>query len=162
MEEKRQPIKIVVAVDESEESMRALRWACKYVLAVHVDKSNEQSYKLILLHVQPNNCLVAGPVFILSNEVIGPLEYDARRTTQNILKGAVDICETNNVKAETHVVVGDPKERICEAVQMLGAHFLVMGSHGYGGFIRAIRGSVSDYCSRNAVCPVVVVNKKVL
>ena len=26
---------------------------------------------------------------------------------------------------------------------------------------RAIRGSVSDYCARNAMCPVVVVNKKV-
>eukprot|EP01018_Ginkgo_biloba_P017542 Gb_37413 [translate_table: standard] len=145
----------------SEESMRALRWACKYLLAAHVRNAHQQSYNFILLYVQPNNCFPAGPAYILSSEVIELLECDARRTTQKILKRGLDICQNNNVKAETHVVVGDPKERICESVQKLGAHFLVMGSHGYGGFIRAIMGSVSDYCSRNAACPVVVVNRKV-
>ncbi|BAT14911.1 Os11g0621825 [Oryza sativa Japonica Group] len=33
-----------------------------------------------------------------------------------------------------------------------------MGSHGYGLFKRALLGRVSDYCVRNASCPVLIVN----
>jgi nucleotide-binding universal stress UspA family protein len=42
-------------------------------------------------------------------------------------------------------------------VDKLGADVLVMGSHGYGLFKRALLGSVSDYCVRNANCPVLIV-----
>ena len=36
------------------------------------------------------------------------------------------------VKAKTEVVVGDPKEKICEVVDKLHADLLVMGSRGFG------------------------------
>uniref|UniRef100_A0A0E0RB20 UspA domain-containing protein n=1 Tax=Oryza rufipogon TaxID=4529 RepID=A0A0E0RB20_ORYRU len=42
-------------------------------------------------------------------------------------------------------------------VDKLGADVLVMGSHGYGLFKRALLGRVSDYCVRNASCPVLIV-----
>lgn len=35
-------------------------------------------------------------------------------------------------KVKTHVVIGDPKEKICEAVQDLHADLLVMGSRAFG------------------------------
>lgn len=35
-------------------------------------------------------------------------------------------------QVRTHVVVGDPKEKICEAVQDLHADVLVMGSRAFG------------------------------
>jgi nucleotide-binding universal stress UspA family protein len=151
---------IVVAVDESEESMRACEWACKHLLSAQTNI--QQSYNFILLHVQPNACVSTGPAYILSDQVLELLELQTKKSTQRILKRALDICDRYGVKAETHVVIGEAKERICEAAAKLGAHFLVVGSHGYGTFVRAIRGSVSDYCVRNATCPVVVVNKKVL
>ena len=59
----------------------------------------------------------------------------AKKSTQRILKRALDICDRYGVKEETHVVVGDAKERICEAAAKLGAHFLVVGSHGHGTFV---------------------------
>lgn len=152
-------VNIVVAVDESEESLRACEWACKHLLAAQADI--QQSYNFILLYVQPTPCISTGPAYIPSNQVFELLELQTKRSTQRILKRALNICERYGVKAETHVVTGEAKERICEAAAKLGAHFLVVGSHGHGAFIRAMRGSVSDYCSRNAVCPVVVVNKKV-
>lgn len=161
---------IVVAVDESEESMRACEWACKHLSAIEAGKVNEttdiqqqqQLYNLILIHVQStDSSFSAGPAYILSNQVFEFLDLDAKRSTQMVLNRALKICDRYGVKAETHVVTGEAKERICEAVAKLGAHLLVVGSHGHGGFIRAIRGSVSDYCSRNSKCPVVVVNKKV-
>ena len=74
--------------------------------------------------------------YILSDEVFQLLEFDTKRTTQRILNRALQICDQYGVKAETHVVFGEAKERICEAAAKLGTHLLVIGSHGYGGFIR--------------------------
>jgi len=151
---------IVVAVDESEESIRACEWACKHILAAQTD--TQQSYNFILLHVQPTACVSTGPAYIPSDHVFELFELQTKKTTQRILKRALNICNRYGVKAETHVVIGEAKERICEAAAKLGPHFLVVGSHGHGTFVRAIMGSVSDHCARNATCPVVVVNKKVL
>jgi len=163
---------IVVAVDESEESMRACEWACKHLLPTEtpveietsdIQQHQQHQYNFILLHVQPATSSVsAGPAYILSNQVFEFLDMDAKRNTEKILNRALHICHRYDVKAENHVVTGEAKERICEAAAKLGAHLLIVGSHGHGGFIRAIRGSVSDYCTRNSICPVVVVNKKVL
>ena len=36
------------------------------------------------------------------------------------------------VNVKTNVVVGDPKEKICEAVQNLNVDLLVMGSRAFG------------------------------
>lgn len=36
------------------------------------------------------------------------------------------------VKVETKVIVGDPKEKICEFVEILQADLLVMGSRAFG------------------------------
>ena len=40
------------------------------------------------------------------------------------------------MKPETSVVIGEAKEKICEAAAKLEAHFLVVGSHGHCSFIR--------------------------
>ncbi|XP_057871434.1 uncharacterized protein LOC131077858 isoform X3 [Cryptomeria japonica] len=121
-------VKILVAVDESQESIRACEWAS----------------------------------YILSSQVLHLMESAEAKTTQKVLKRALDVCNRYDVKAETRVVNGNPQERICEAAKKLGAHFIVVGTHGHGPFMRAIKGSVSDYCSRNATCPVIVVNKNAL
>jgi len=155
---------VMLAVDDSGESMSALLWACKHLLPArcpHGDNIKEQPYKFILVHIQPTACFVAGPAYVLSEDVVNLLEMDAHRTTQKIFQKALRICRDNNVKAETKAFVGDTKQRLCEAALNLGADFLVMGSHGHGFFKRVIMGSVSQYCRENAVCPVIVANKKV-
>eukprot|EP00253_Pinus_taeda_P023410 PITA_23410 len=155
---------IVVAVDESEESMRALSWACKYLLPAqcpHGDSTQQQPCKFILVHIQPDTCFAAGPAYIVSEDVVNLLEMDAIRTTQKIFKRALCICRENNVKAETEVFAGEVKPRLCEAACKLGADILVMGSHSHGFFKRVIMGSLSDYCCQNSPSPVVVVTKNV-
>jgi len=55
---------IVVAVDESEESMSALLWACKYLLPAqcpHGDNTQQLPCKFILVHIQPDTCFAVGP-----------------------------------------------------------------------------------------------------
>jgi hypothetical protein len=44
-------------------------------------------------------------------------------------------------------VIGEAKERICEAAPKLGAHFLVVGSHGHGTFVRYLIILVFNSCS---------------
>uniref|UniRef100_A0A0D6QUR0 UspA domain-containing protein n=1 Tax=Araucaria cunninghamii TaxID=56994 RepID=A0A0D6QUR0_ARACU len=152
-------VNIVVAVDESQESMRACQWACTHLLADQ--KNAHQPYKFTLLHVQAPICVAGGPAYIMSSDVCYLLELDTKRSTQKILKQALNICRHRNVKADTHVVIGKPKERICEAAQKLGANFLVMGRRDHSLLIRLVRESLCDCCSRNAMCPVIVVNEKV-
>ncbi|PSR96330.1 Universal stress protein [Actinidia chinensis var. chinensis] len=52
------------------------------------------------------------------------------------------------------------KERLCLEVERLGLSAVIMGSRGFGATKRENSGrlgSVSDYCVRHCVCPVVVV-----
>lgn len=52
------------------------------------------------------------------------------------------------------------KERLCLEVERLGFNAVIMGSRGFGATRRGSNGrlgSVSDYCVRHCVCPVVVV-----
>lgn len=63
-----------------------------------------------------------------------------------------------------HVVKDrDMKERLCLEVERLRLSVMIMGSRGYGAKNRGIiiskgkLGSVSDYCVKHCICPVVVV-----
>ncbi|KAL7175962.1 hypothetical protein ACSBR2_029519 [Camellia fascicularis] len=52
------------------------------------------------------------------------------------------------------------KERLCLEVERLGLSAVIMGSRGFGAIKRGNNGrlgSVSDYCVRHCVCPLVVV-----
>ncbi|KAL4636791.1 hypothetical protein ACB092_03G034100 [Castanea dentata] len=65
--------------------------------------------------------------------------------------------DLHDVKVETRIDHGDPRDVICEMTQNLGANVLVMGSHGYGLIKRAFLGSVSNHCVQNVKCPVLIV-----
>ncbi|CAI5510239.1 unnamed protein product [Closterium sp. Naga37s-1] len=54
----------------------------------------------------------------------------------------------------------DPRERICNEVERMKAHTLIMGSRGLSTVKRLVLGSVSDYCVNHATCPVIVVRPK--
>jgi nucleotide-binding universal stress UspA family protein len=53
-------------------------------------------------------------------------------------------------------VEGSPGISICELASEESEDAIVMGSHGHGGFRRALLGSLSDYVVRHATCPVVI------
>ncbi|GAB4861346.1 hypothetical protein Ancab_036508 [Ancistrocladus abbreviatus] len=157
---------VVVAVDGSETSMKALRWAIDNVKLRSPSPEFPEGGSLVLLHVQSPPSIAVGinpgsiPFGGPSVEVpafTAAIEAHQRRITEAILNHAMAICAEKNVTAKTHVVIGDPKEKICEEVDNLHADLLVMGNRAYGPIKRLFLGSVSKSCSNHASCPVVIV-----
>jgi nucleotide-binding universal stress UspA family protein len=65
--------------------------------------------------------------------------------------------EEAGVETRTLVLRGIPVEEICAAAATYTPRFLVVGSHGWGAFRRAVFGSVSTGVLHRAKCPVLVV-----
>ncbi|MFC7483306.1 universal stress protein [Luedemannella flava] len=60
-----------------------------------------------------------------------------------------------DVVVRQRVLRGHPAAVLIDAASR--ADLLVVGSHGHGGFVGALLGSVSQHCAHHATCPVVVV-----
>ncbi|KAM3278125.1 hypothetical protein ACQJBY_045780 [Aegilops geniculata] len=145
-------MKVVVAVDASEESLHALSWALDHVVRPHPGAS------VVVVHAQHrvDRSAYAGLAYV------PPTAMDAMRRTQaentrNVVARALDVCKQKQASATAAVVVGDAKEAICEAVEEMRADLLVLGSRGLGMVKRAFLGSVSDYLANHARCPVLIV-----
>ncbi|KAI7731991.1 hypothetical protein M8C21_030179 [Ambrosia artemisiifolia] len=138
-EKQEQLRKVVVAVDGSEESMKGLQWALDNV-RLHPTEGS-----LVIIHVQSPPSISAGlnpgsiPFGAGPSDVEVPaftaaIEAHQRRITEAIITHAFNICQHNNYEGEvkTQVVIGDPKDKICEAVEDLHADLLVMGCRSFG------------------------------
>ncbi|KAK4339727.1 hypothetical protein RND71_041189 [Anisodus tanguticus] len=135
--------KILVAVDESEESIYALSWCIDNIIT---GNSNDT---LILLYSIPPRAVYSS--------LDGSGEKD-HPEVQCVMEKAKRACkDLNGVKVETIVEHGDARDVICQAAEKLHVDMLVMGSHGYGVIKRAFLGSVSNHCAQNVKCPVLIV-----
>ncbi|GMY17033.1 universal stress protein A-like protein [Fagus crenata] len=148
--------KIVVAVDESKESMHALSWCLSNLV------SNNSKNTLVLLYVKPppnvyTSFDAAGYMF--SSDVIATLDKYGSDLVNSVMLRAEAVIRSygTNINVERITGSGDAKDVICSVVEKLRADTLVMGSHGYGFIKRALLGSVSDYCAKHVKCPVVIV-----
>ncbi|TYG97607.1 hypothetical protein ES288_A10G052200v1 [Gossypium darwinii] len=60
------------------------------------------------------------------------IEAHQKRITDAILNHALQICAEKKANVKTQVVIGDPKEKICEVIENVHADLLVMGSRAFG------------------------------
>ncbi|GAV82520.1 Usp domain-containing protein [Cephalotus follicularis] len=150
--------KIVVAVDESDESMYALSWCLSNLF------SDKTQNTLVLLYVKPpvppplsSSFGAAGYMFC--GDVNAAIERYGSDLVKSVMQRAENVYSkfSTDLNLERIVGSGDAKDVICGAVEKLRADVLVMGSHGYGFIKRALLGSVSDYCAKHAKCPVVII-----
>ncbi|KAJ4873293.1 Adenine nucleotide alpha hydrolases-like superfamily protein [Raphanus sativus] len=159
---------VVVAVDGSEVSMEALKWALDNLKLS--SSSPDSSSSFVVLHVQPSPSIAAGvnpgaipfggPSDVEVPAFAAAIEQHQKRITDAILEHARQIYADRSVNVKTQVVVGDPKDKICETVENLNADLLVLGSRAYGPIKRMFLGSVSNYCTNHAQCPVVIIKPK--
>ncbi|OWM67724.1 universal stress protein PHOS34 [Punica granatum] len=158
---------VIVAVDGSEESMNALRWALDNLKLRPSTEESPSSF--VILHVQSAPSIVAGlnpgaipfggPSDFEVPAFTAAIEAHQKRITQAIMDHAQKICAEKNAapNVKTQVVIGDPKEKICEVAENLHADLLVMGCRAFGPIKRMFLGSVSNYCTNHAQCPVIII-----
>ncbi|XP_026388709.1 universal stress protein PHOS34-like [Papaver somniferum] len=162
---------VLVTVDGSEESMNALKWAITNLKLRPSSTSSESQVQeegfFLILHVQsppniitglnPGSIPFGGPGNYEVPAFAQAVEAHQRRISDAIISHAVEICTEKEVKHKTQVVVGDPKQVICDVAENQHVDLLVMGCRPFGPIKRMFLGSVSNYCTNNAQCPVIVV-----
>ncbi|CAA0835959.1 Adenine nucleotide alpha hydrolases-like superfamily protein [Striga hermonthica] len=153
--------KIAIAVDLSDESAFAVKWAVQNYL--------RPGDAVILLHVRPTSVLYGADWGAIDLTVEGAgdersqqkLEDDFDNFTTSKANDLAQPLVETNIPFKIHIVKDhDMKERLCLEVERLGLSAVIMGSRGFGASRRSSKGrlgSVSDYCVRHCVCPVVVV-----
>ncbi|WCJ34122.1 Adenine nucleotide alpha hydrolases-like superfamily protein [Euphorbia peplus] len=159
-------MKVMVAIDESEGSFYALQWVLEHLINSLFTAANEPSIEgglITLVHVQqPFNpgAYPIGPggaAFYTPTSVIESVRKGQQETSAALLSRALNMCSDKMVKAETLILEGDAKDMICQASEQTPVDLLVVGSRGLGKIKRAFLGSVSDYCSHHARCPILIV-----
>lgn len=134
--------RIVVGVDGSEPSKKALRWAVQQAELVGgcVDAVAAWEYQDAYVWLADAN----------------RVRFDDE--TSAMLTKTIDevLGSEPAVEVRPQVRHGDPATMLLEVAD--GATLLVVGSRGHGAFVGALLGSVSLRCVHHANCPVVVVH----
>nr|ACG37233.1 universal stress protein [Zea mays] len=144
--------RIMVAVDEGEESLHALNWCLANVV------SPAGGDTLVLVHARrprPVYAAMDSAGYMMTSDVLASVERHANAVSAAAVDKAKRVCADHpHVKVETMVESGDPRDVICDA-----ANKMAVGSHGYGFIQRAFLGSVSNHCAQNCKCPVLIVKR---
>ena len=140
---------ILVGVDGSDHSRRALGWAMHEALLRHVP--------LTVMSVHPESARPATGIYWgVHRYSEGGFDPETTRTAvqEFVDKVANEIGETVP-EVTVSVGTGDVAEELVKASR--DADVLVVGSRGSGGFTRLLMGSVSSKVTHHAVCPVVII-----
>ncbi|XP_062166688.1 uncharacterized protein LOC133873003 isoform X1 [Alnus glutinosa] len=160
-------MRVMVAIDESDGSFYALKWALDHLfgsigVAPETNRPEEVGTVVMVYVQQPFQQYVfpAGPggaAFYATSTVVESVRKAQEENAAAILSRALQMSKDKMIKAETLILKGEPKDMICEAAEQMHVDLLVVGSRGLGTFKRAILGSVSDYCAHHAKCPILIV-----
>jgi len=134
--------RIVVGIDGSASSVRALRWAARQaeVTGATLEVIITWQYPVFYGWV---------PAY--------PDDLDLDQLAQQALTKALDevFGPDRPDRLRSRAAEGNAAQVLVEA--SAGADLLVVGSRGYGGLADAMLGSVSTYCVHHAYCPVTVI-----
>ena len=137
---------ILVGIDGSHNSERALEWAMKEAAL------RQTPLKVLAVHQAVMGWTGEGVNFPGDAELVKNIRAAAQETTDKVLAG-LGAGRPEQVTVEA--VNGIPAEVL---VRMAAdADLIVVGSRGSGGFARLALGSVSSQAAHHAPCPVVIV-----
>lgn len=87
---------------------------------------------------------------------VGEMYYGAFEPDRKRLQAMLDkvIPSDPKVKYEHHLLTGEPADAIATYAKERDADLIVMSTHGRGGVMRILMGSVAESLIRQAQCPV--------
>jgi nucleotide-binding universal stress UspA family protein len=132
--------KVIVGVDGSEHSRRALAWA--------LAEARLRGVGCVLVHAWDFGLAASSPV---PGDALHVLVDDAN----TLLDRDLAFARSFGVPVKGILVYGSAGHALIET--SADALVLVVGSRGRGGLVSALLGSVSSACVHHATCPVVVV-----
>jgi nucleotide-binding universal stress UspA family protein len=137
---------IVVGVDGSEGSRKALAWA--------VAEAKLRNTQLRVVSAWELPTVYAAPGFV------PPVDFDPEayeKAASRIVDSALEEQQsaTQDIEIDRVVTNGHAAHVLVDA--SADAELLVVGSRGRGGFAGMLLGSVSQHCVQHAHCPVVVI-----
>jgi nucleotide-binding universal stress UspA family protein len=136
---------IVVGVDGSENSVRALQWAGEQARLTGSEVHAVHVWEFPYMEVAPP---------MLGMTV--PPHEDLEAAAKARLDDAVTRAQLpRDVRVEGIVADGSPARVLLDAAK--GADLLVVGARGHGGFLGLLTGSVATQAVNHATVPVVVV-----
>ena len=138
------PRRILVPVDFSDSSARALRHAAK--------RAAESGGSLIVVHVVPADY----GWLEIGREELRDLDRSLQRQAADRLRAFADENVGQNVPVDMEVRVGQPAEQILAAARESKCDSIMLSTRGITGLDRYLIGSVADRVARLAPCPVVL------
>jgi nucleotide-binding universal stress UspA family protein len=132
--------RIVVGVDGSAMSYRALEWA--------LEEARLREAVCVLVHAYIEH----GPA---ANPFGEPYKRQSEEGARQVLADAVALAEKSGAPFDAKVAAGHPAEVLLREAG--GAELLVVGSHGRGAVATVVLGSVSMTCAHHAPCPITIV-----
>jgi nucleotide-binding universal stress UspA family protein len=141
---------IVVGVDGSPNSERALDWAMRQAAAVHAPLT------VIAVHEVAKSYWGSIPVVgSADTPLLENLRQAAEEMTQ---KAASQLGDAGPAPVTVHAVSGFVVKELVDASQ--DADLVVLGARGGSGFAQLLMGSVSSEVVQHSACPVVIVPYK--
>lgn len=134
--------RIVVGIDGSEPSKQALRWAAR----------------LAPVEGATIEAIAAWEIPMSFDRFVLLAGYSPREDVEKALTECVDDVFGSERPADLRLTVteGNPAQVLLRAAE--GAHLVIVGSRGHGGFIGVLLGSVSSRVAELSPCPVLVVH----
>jgi nucleotide-binding universal stress UspA family protein len=139
-----EPRRILVPVDFSDSSARALRHATK--------QAAESGSSLIIVHVVPADYGWSG----IGRDESRELDRSLQRQAGDRLRAFADE-NIGDVPADLEIRIGQPAEEIVAAARDSKCDSIVLSTRGLTGLDRFLIGSVAHRVAQLAPCPVVLV-----
>jgi nucleotide-binding universal stress UspA family protein len=137
---------ILVGLDGSHHSERALEWAAKEAAVRHAPLT------VLAVHTVPVGWTGRGVPYPEDNELVLQTKAAAQEMTDKVIAG---IAGARPDEVTVQAVSGIPADVLLRASE--DADMIVLGARGGGGFARLRMGSVSDQVAHHAQCPIVIV-----
>ncbi len=143
--------KILVAIDGSEPSKRALEYA--------EEIAETRKSSLVIVTVVPRAHIAAFPVEGFSPLYLDQYEDDLNHTYSRILAETVEDVKKRRpgVFVEKKLLHGRPGDAIVDASKEDGIDLIVMGCRGLSGITGFVLGSVSRHVVENCTKPILIV-----